>query len=112
MKVAVFSAKAYDREFLSAANAGRGHELLFLEARLSPETAVLGAGFPTVCAFVNDVLDAAVLQELAGGGTRHIALRSAGFNHVDLAEARRLGLAVTRVPAYSPHAVAEHTVAL
>lgn len=112
MKVAVFSAKPYDREFLQAANAQRGHELVYLEARLSPATAVLGTEFPTVCAFVNDILDAAVLEELARGATRHIALRSAGFNHVDLPAARRLGLTVTRVPAYSPHAVAEHTVAL
>jgi D-lactate dehydrogenase len=72
----------------------------------------LGTGFPTVCAFVNDILNADALAELARGGTRHVALRSAGFNHVDLEAARRLELAVTRVPAYSPHAVAEHTVAL
>jgi D-lactate dehydrogenase len=112
MKVAVFSAKPYDRRFLDGANAGRGHELTYFEARLAPETAVLAAGFPTVCAFVNDSLDAVVLEILARGGTRHVALRSAGFNHVDLDAARRWGLAVTRVPAYSPHAVAEHTVAL
>jgi D-lactate dehydrogenase len=110
MKVAVFSAKPYDRAFLSAS--GTRHELTFLEARLSLETVVLAHGFPTVCAFVNDALDAPVLEGLARGGTRHVALRSAGFNHVDLAVARTLGLRVTRVPAYSPHAVAEHTVGL
>jgi D-lactate dehydrogenase len=111
MKVAVFSAKPYDRTFLERANAGR-HELAFLEARLSLETAVLAAAFPTVCAFVNDRLDADVLKSLAGAGTRHIALRSAGFNHVDLEAAHDLGVRITRVPAYSPHAVAEHTVGL
>ena len=65
-----------------------------------------------MCAFVNDQLDEPVLSMLARGGTRLVALRSAGFNHVDLAAARALGLTVVRVPAYSPHAVAEHTVGL
>ena len=65
-----------------------------------------------VCAFINDDLGAPVLERLAAGGTRLIALRSAGYNHVDLAVAKRLGLAIVRVPAYSPHAVAEHAVAL
>lgn len=111
MRVAVFSAKPYDREFMERANAGR-HELSFLETRLAQETALLAAGFPTVCVFVNDRLDAEVLGRLAGGGTRHVALRSAGFNHVDLDAARVLDIRVTRVPAYSPHAVAEHTVGL
>lgn len=111
MKVAVFSAKPYDRSFLERANAGR-HELAFFEARLSTETVVLAAGFPTVCAFVNDRLDADVLKSLARGGIRHVALRSAGFNHVDLEAARALDIRITRVPAYSPHSVAEHTVGL
>jgi D-lactate dehydrogenase len=112
MRVAVFSTKGYDQLFLQKANAGHGHELTFLEARLSPETAPLAEGFPAVCAFVNDRLDAAVVRELARGGTRLIALRSAGFNHVDLPAAADAGLTVARVPAYSPHAVAEHAVAL
>jgi D-lactate dehydrogenase len=112
MRIAVFSTKPYDRQFLDAANGRHGHELTYLEARLAQETAVLGAGHPTVCAFVNDTVDAGVLEILAEGGTRHMALRSAGFNNVDLEAARRLGIAVTRVPAYSPHAVAEHTVAM
>jgi len=111
VKIAVFSSKPYDRAFLERAGAGR-HELTFFEARLSPETVLLAGGFPTVCAFVNDRLDADVLAGLARGGTRHIALRSAGYNHVDLAAARACDMKVTRVPAYSPHAVAEHTVGL
>lgn len=112
MRVAVFSTKPYDREFLSQANEPLGHELVFLEPRLVPETAALASGFPAICAFVNDQLDREVLTTLAKGGTRLIALRSAGFNHVDLSAAGELGLTVVRVPAYSPAAVAEHTVGL
>jgi len=112
MKIAVYSTKPYDRAFLDRSNAAHLHELLYLEARLAPETAVLARGFPTVCAFVNDRLDREVLTMLAAAGTRHVALRSAGYNHVDLKAAAELVLRVTRVPAYSPHAVAEHTVGL
>lgn len=112
MRVAVFSAKPYDITFLTAANRERGHTLQFLEARLVRDTAPLAAGFPAVCAFVNDVLDGDVLNRLAAEGTRLVALRSAGYNNVDLAAAGRLGVLVTRVPAYSPHAVAEHTITL
>lgn len=112
MRVAMFSAHAFDREFFDEANAGRGHDLRYLEARLTPATATLATDFPAVCAFVNDQLSADVLTILAAGGTRMIALRSAGFNHVDLRKAQELALTVARVPAYSPHAVAEHTVAL
>lgn len=112
MRIAVFSTKPYDRTFLAKANEGHGHELVYLDARLTAETAPLAAGFAGICAFVNDTLDAEVLQLLHGDGTRLIALRSAGFNNVDLHEAERLDMTVARVPAYSPHAVAEHAVAL
>lgn len=112
MNVIVFSSKAYDREFLDAANAASGHQLTYLEVRLSAATAALAAGADAVCAFVNDQLDRATLTILAGLGVRLVALRSAGFNHVDLVAARDLGITVARVPAYSPYAVAEHTVAL
>jgi D-lactate dehydrogenase len=114
MRVGVFSAKGYDRTSLGEANAraAAGHKLVFLDARLTRETAPLGAHFPSVCVFVNDRLDAEVLSVLAGGQTRLVALRCAGYNNVDVEAARRLGLAVARVPAYSPYAVAEHTVAL
>ena len=112
MQVAVFSTHAYDRRFFDAANAAHGHDLRYFEARLVPATAGLAAGSPAVCAFVNDQLNAAALETLAAGGTQLIALRSAGFNHVDLPAARTLGMTVSRVPAYSPHAVAEHAVAL
>jgi D-lactate dehydrogenase len=112
MRTAVFNTKAYDRRFLTAANEGLGHDLLFLEPRLDLTTAPLAQGCGAVCVFVNDSMDAEVLAALAAGGTKLIALRCAGFNNVDLAAAERLGLAVVRVPAYSPHAVAEFTIAL
>ena len=112
MKIAVFSSKPYDIEFFGAANERYGFELSFLEPRLTYETVALAKGFPVVCPFVNDELDAEVLRELHAGGTRMLALRSAGFNHADLDEAAALGLVVTHVPAYSPYAVAEHTLAL
>lgn len=112
MRIAVFSAKPYDRTFLTRANANQRHTLSFFEARLTEDTATLANDYDAVCAFVNDCLDAAVLQQLHDGGIRLVALRSAGFNHVDLTAAERLGLTVVRVPAYSPHAVAEHAVAL
>ncbi|HVL25083.1 MAG TPA: 2-hydroxyacid dehydrogenase [Thermomicrobiales bacterium] len=112
MKVAIFSTKPYDRRFLEAANREAGHDLRFFEPRLVPETTPLAAGFPAICAFVNDRLDLPVLEALADGGARLIALRSAGFNNVDLAAADALGMTIARVPAYSPYAVAEHTVGL
>jgi D-lactate dehydrogenase len=112
MKVAVFSTKSYDRTFLAAANRTADHELVFFEPRLTAQTAPLAHDFPAVCPFVNDQLDARVLLALTKGGTKLVALRSAGFNHVDLEAAEQLGITVTRVPAYSPHAVAEHTLAI
>ena len=112
MKVAVFSTKKYDRDYLGPAAEASGHQLDFFEARLAPETCVLANGYPAICAFVNDCLDATVLERLAEGGTNLIALRCAGFNNVDLTAAAKLGIRVVRVPAYSPYAVAEHTVAL
>ena len=112
MRLAVFSTRPYDRQFLDEANADGRHELVYLEPRLDASTVGLAAGAPAVCAFVNDRLDAPVLQALHAAGTGLVALRSAGFNHVDLPAAAALGLAVGRVPEYSPHAVAEHTAAL
>lgn len=112
MKIGFFNARPYDRQFFDAANAAVGHEIEYFEDRLTHQTASLAAGFESVCCFVNDDLGAAAVERLAAGGTRLIALRCAGFNHVDLSAARRFGVAVARVPAYSPNAVAEHTVAL
>jgi len=112
MKVAVFSAKDYDREFLNTINAQYQHDLSFFETKLMAESASLAEGFPAVCAFVNDQLNADVLNALHSQGTKLIALRAAGFNNVDLRCAEALGMTVVRVPAYSPHAVAEHALAL
>ena len=111
MRVVVFSTKPYDRQFLTEASAGR-HELVFLEPRLVLETAGLAAGAQAVCLFVHDHADEPILAALAGMGVKHIALRCAGFNNVDLAAAARHGITVARVPAYSPHGVAEHAAAL
>lgn len=112
MRIAVFDTHRHDRASLDAANAAFGHELVFLEPRLDARTAALAAGFPAVCSFVNDRVDRAALARLREGGVRLVALRSAGFNHVDLEAAAALGIAVVRVPEYSPYAVAEHAVAL
>jgi D-lactate dehydrogenase len=112
VQIAVFSSRGYDRRFLDEANGQHGHSLTHLEARLDATTASLAHGHEGVCAFVNDRVDADVVATLAEGGTRLLTLRSAGYNHVDLAAAAEHGLTVTRVPAYSPYAVAEHTVAL
>lgn len=112
MKVAFFSTKSFDRRFFEAANEKYAHDLTFFEPRLAEETAALAAGFPAVCAFVEDELHRGVLERLQAHGTKLIALRSAGFNHVDLEAAEELGVLVVRVPAYSPYAVAEHTVGL
>jgi D-lactate dehydrogenase len=114
VRVSVFSSKPYDRHFLERANGehGFGHELVFFEARLERATAPLASGSPAVSAFVNDDLGRPVLTDLSAHGTRLVALRSAGFNNVDLEAAAELGLTVMRVPDYSPYAVAEFTIAL
>lgn len=112
MRVAVFNTKPYDRDFLVTANYDHEHDLVFFDPQLDRHTAPLAKGYPAVCAFVNDELDATTLEILSHNGTRLIALRCAGFNQVDLKRADELGLIVVRVPAYSPHAVAEHTVGL
>lgn len=112
VRVAVFSTRPYDRRFLEAANAEHGHELVFFEERLHCRTAPLAHGAEVVCAFVSDSLDAEAIDCLADEGVRLIALRASGINNVDLEAAARRGLTVARVPAYSPHAIAEHTVGL
>ncbi len=116
MRIMLFSSKGYERDSFQAAwtatKPPADWRLEFQDVRLRPNTAALAAGCAVVCAFINDQLDCAVLERLAAGGTRLIALRSAGYNHVDLAAAQALNLAVVRVPAYSPHAVAEHALAL
>lgn len=112
MRVAVFSSKGYDRQFLQCTATKIGHEFVFLEPRLTPQTAVLAQGFPAICSFVNDNLTAEVVELLALGGTKFVALRCAGFNQVDLDACRKFSVRVARVPAYSPYAVAEHAVGM
>jgi D-lactate dehydrogenase len=110
MHVSVFSTKPYDRQFMDSAKGT--HDLTYLEARLTAETAILAKGANGACVFVNDVVDAAVLGTFKDLGIRLVVLRSAGFNNVDLVAAKRCGITVARVPAYSPEAVSEHAVAL
>jgi D-lactate dehydrogenase len=112
MRTLIFSSQTYDRDSFLAARLPDNLQLFFQPVRLTLETVALADGHEVVCAFINDDLSAPVLERLAAGGTRLIALRSAGYNHVDLPTAQKLGLSVVRVPAYSPHAVAEHAVAL
>lgn len=112
MKIALFSTKPYDREFFANDPLAKDHELTFLEPRLTTETIRLAEGYPAICVFVNDELHRANLETLAAAGLKLIALRCAGFNNVDLAAAAECGVTIVRVPAYSPHAVAEHTVGL
>lgn len=112
MRIAVFSTKPYDQQFLTEASTGNGLEFTFFEPRLTKDTAPLADGHEVVCAFVNDDLSAPVLIKLNRMGVKLIALRSAGFNNVDIESAVEFGLPIVRVPAYSPYAVAEHTVAL
>jgi D-lactate dehydrogenase len=112
LQTAVFDAKSYDRESLQRAASSSEIEWRFMDWRLSSETAAAAQGARAICIFVNDRADRACLEALASLGVQHIALRCAGYNGVDLAAAAELGLTVTRVPAYSPYAVAEHAVAL
>lgn len=112
MKVPFYDAKPYDRPFFSREGAAKGIDYQFHEFRLSADTAASSAGSRAVCAFVNDSLDHNCLERLAEERVSLVALRCAGFNQVDLKAATDLGIRIVRVPAYSPHAVAEHTVAL
>jgi D-lactate dehydrogenase len=112
MKVMIFDTHSYDREQLCLANQAFNHELNFYEGRLTEKSVSIADGYPAICAFVNDHLNREVLTTLKHNGTQLIALRSAGYNHIDLKAAQELGLKVVRVPEYSPYAVAEHAVAL
>jgi D-lactate dehydrogenase len=110
MKIAFFSTQSYDKEYFNRYNTR--HELVFFEGQLNEQTPILAGGCGAVCAFVNDVLNAAVIKQLADSGIQIIAMRCAGYNNIDLAAAQLHNIKVVRVPAYSPHAVAEHAVAL
>lgn len=112
MRVAVFSTKSYDKEYLDKANTDNSVELIYFEASLKEKTARLAENFDAVCVFVNDRLTKEVIDELGALKVKLIALRSAGFNNVDIQAAYDNNITVLRVPAYSPHSVAEHAVAL
>lgn len=112
MKIAFFSTHPYEKITFKKANKETNHEIIFLEKRLTAETAEMAFGFQCICAHVNDQLNAATLRVLKNGGIKLLALRSAGFNHVDLLAAKELDLKVVRVPEYSPYAIAEHAVAM
>ena len=112
MKIAFFSTQPYDQTSFAVANAVANHQLVFFKEQLSPVSAAFASGCTAVCCFVNDAADAAALRELANAGIPLLLLRCAWFNNVDLVAAADNGITVMRVPAYSPHAVAEHTIAL
>jgi D-lactate dehydrogenase len=113
MRVALFGAKPYDRRFFEAALKNEPELAVeYFEERLNVHTVPLADGYEAVCLFVNDHATAPILDRLVQGGCKFIALRSAGFNNVDMPHADAIGLTVARVPAYSPHAVAEHAMAL
>jgi len=112
MKIAFFNTKPYDRHYFDRANQAHGHTLVYHESHLREATVNLVSDEQVVCCFINDSLNAEILAALQAKGVRLIALRSAGFNHVDMNAARQLALPVVRVPAYSPYAVAEHTAGL
>ena len=112
MKVAVFDIHRFERPYFEKALKHSDHEVVFFEAKLKEDTAELATGCEVVCSFVNDSLNATTLKLLQGIGVQLIALRSAGFNHVDLPAAQLLNLKVVRVPEYSPYAVAEFAMAL
>lgn len=112
MKAIVFDTHKFELPYFTEMNLRFAHELKFLEIRLNEETASLAAGQRAVCLFTHDQASASVLRRLKEVGVEFIALRSAGFNHVDLGAAKELGIRIARVPAYSPYSVAEHSVAL
>jgi D-lactate dehydrogenase len=111
MKVSVFDIHEFEREIFDAANAG-AHELKYIAARLRPETVEAARGSSVVCCFAHDQVDRGAIVKFREMGIKLIALRSAGFNHVDLEAAKECGVPVVRVPEYSPYAIAEHAVAL
>jgi len=112
MRIAVFSTKTYDREYLDKFNVNESHRLTYFEASLNSNTTNLTLGFEAVCVFVNDKIDSGTIEKLSENGIKIIALRCAGFNNVDLDAASQKNIKVVRVPAYSPQAVAEHALAL
>lgn len=112
MKITLFGTQPYDRESFDRIRDTYGFDICYHRSHLNANNVALAQGSDAVCIFVNDTADAGTIRQLAGMGVKLIALRCAGFNNVDLNAAARYGIPVVRVPAYSPHAVAEHAVAL
>lgn len=111
-QIAFFSAKPYEKEFFNVENAAFHFPIVYFEERLTEKTAHLAKGSSILCPFVNDLLNDKVIQKLSEIGIKLLALRSAGYNHVDLMAAKKQQIPVVRVPIYSPYAIAEHAVAL
>lgn len=112
MKIAIYNAHPYDKAYFDRFNRQFGHELQYVDTHLDEDTLVLSRGAAAICVFVNDPVQEPLLKKMRGQGVKMIALRSAGFNHVDIRAANELGIAVANVPGYSPYAVAEHAVAM
>jgi D-lactate dehydrogenase len=112
MKVTFFSTQPYDRKSFEEHNKRFGFDIKYLDVQLNEQTASLAQGAEAVCAFVNDRINETIIKQLVGFGVKILALRCAGFNNVDLKAAKENRLTIVRVPAYSPHAVAEHAVAM
>lgn len=112
-KIAFFDTKSYDKSSFDSVNdkAENKYEIIYIESKLNYRTAVMAKGCDAVCAFVNDSIDKATIDTLCDGGTKIIAMRSAGYSNIDL-KAAQGRITVVRVPAYSPYAVAEHAMAL
>ncbi len=110
MKIAFFSTQSYDRDYFNRFNTG--HDIVYFDAPLNEQTVNLAAGSNAICAFVNDTINEEVIRQLVALGVQLIAMRCAGYNNVSIPAARAAKLKVVRVPAYSPHAVAEHALAL
>ena len=111
VKIAFFDTKPYEPDFFNEANKDLGFKITYLGSRLTPETVLLAQGHDAVCVFVNDTVSKEIIDHLCQDKVRLIALRGAGYNNVDLNAAFQK-IHVVRVPSYSPHAVAEHAVAL
>ncbi len=112
MKVVIFSSHNYEKKYFEEINKEFGHSLQFLDMHLNPQSAFIAKDYDCVCAFVNDILNEETITILKEVGIKIIALRSAGFNHVDLNTSQKYHIPVVRVPAYSPHAIAEHATAM
>lgn len=110
MKVVFFSTKSYDKEYFNKFN--ETHQITYFEVPLSKETVSLTEGFDAICAFVNDKIDKETIEKIAENGIKIIVLRCAGYNNIDLEAAKENNIKIFRVPAYSPEAVAEHSIAL